>query len=185
MKIAIIMEGKTERAFLPCLRDFLKNHLVGAMPKFDPRPYDGHIPKKDKLKKEGELFLTGRHAADHVMALTDVYTGSNPPDFADAQDAVAKMRQWVGDEPRFHPHAAQYEFEAWLLPYWPTSQQLARHNKKAPATNPETVNHRKPPSQWIKEIFQIGNCGRSYIKTRDASRILRENDLTAAVEQCF
>jgi len=94
------------------------------------------------------------------------------------------MRQWVGDEPRFHPHAAQYDFEAWLLPYWPTIQRLAGHNKAAPAGDPESVNHENPPAHRIKDIFEIGQCRDSYVKPRDAGRILRENDLSIAIDRC-
>lgn len=184
MKIAIIVEGKTEKAFLPHLRDFLKNRLAGETPKLDVLPYDGRIPKEDKLRRVVENLLRGGKPADHVIALTDVYTGGTSPDFLDAQDAKKKMRQWVGAEPRFHPHVAQYDFEAWLLPYWPTIQKLAKHNKGAPGGNPETVNHHNPPAYRIKEIFEIGKCRESYVKPRDAARILRENDLSVAVAQC-
>lgn len=184
MKISVIVEGKTERAFMPHLREYLKNRLPGGMPKLDPLPYDGRIPKGDKLKRVVEDLLKGRDAADHVIALTDVYTGSNPPDFQDAADAKAKMRSWVGNEPRFHPHAAQYDFEAWLLPYWPTIQRLAGHNKTAPSGNPETVNHSNPPAHRLKEVFEIGSCRDSYVKPRDAGRILRENDLSVAINRC-
>ena len=34
------------------------------------------------------------------------------------------------------------------------------------------------------EIFEIGKCRESYVKPRDAARILRENDLSVAVAQC-
>ncbi|MCB5285395.1 MAG: DUF4276 family protein [Candidatus Cloacimonetes bacterium] len=184
MKISIIVEGKTEKAFLPYLQDFLKNRLATKTPKLDVFPYDGRIPKEDKLRRVVENLLGGGKPADHVIALTDVYTGTNPPDFIDAQDAKNKMRQWVGKEPRFHPHAAQYDFEAWLLPYWTTIQKLAKHNRGAPSGNPETVNHQNPPAYRIKEIFEIGKCRDSYIKPRDAGRILRENDLSIAINQC-
>jgi hypothetical protein len=180
----LIVEGKTEKAFVPHLREFLKARLPGAMPKLDTVPYDGRIPKEDKLQRVVGNLLRGRNAADHVVALTDVYTGTNPPEFLDAADAKAKMQQWVGNEPRFHPLAAQYDFEAWLLPYWPTIQRLAGHNRTAPAGNPEAVNHNNPPAQRIKEIFEIGRCRDSYVKPRDAGRILRENDLSAAIHQC-
>src|SRR5947209_1039065 len=92
MRIAIIVEGKTEKAFLPVLRDFLEPRLPGAMPKLDDHTYDGRIPKDDKLKRVVERLLSGNRAADHVIALTDVYTGSNPPDFINAADARDKMR---------------------------------------------------------------------------------------------
>ncbi|MBM3301390.1 MAG: DUF4276 family protein [Deltaproteobacteria bacterium] len=94
------------------------------------------------------------------------------------------MKQWVGKEPRFHPHVAQHDFEAWLLPYWPTIQRLAGHNRTAPPGNPEMVNHNNPPASRIKEIFETGKCRDSYVKPRDALRILRENDLEVAVKQC-
>jgi len=184
MKIAVIVEGKTEKAFMPFLREYLKKHLQANMPKLDPVPYDGRIPKGDRLKRLVANLLGGLSPADHVIALTDVYTGTNPPDFINAQDAKNKMRQWVGEEPRFHPHAAQYDFEAWLLPYWPTIQKLAKHNKAAPGGNPETVNLHNPPAYRIKEIFAIGKCRDSYVKPRDAARILRENDLSIAIAQC-
>jgi len=184
MKISILIEGKTEKAFIRHLREYLKKHLPADMPKLDPVPYDGRIPKEDELKRVVMNLLQGRNPADHVIALTDVYTGTNPPDFIDAQDAKYKMRRWVGEEPRFHPHAAQYDFEAWLLPYWPTIQKLAKHNKAAPGGNPETVNRQNPPAHRIKEIFEIGKCRDSYVKPRDAARILRENDLAVAIDQC-
>jgi hypothetical protein len=184
VKIAIIVEGKTEKVFLPHLKGFLSSRLTGRMPRLVPLVYDGRIPKEDKLKRLVENELQGRNAADHVIALTDVYTGTNPPDFLDAADAKAKMRQWVGDEPRFHPHAAQHDFEAWLLPYWPTIQKMAGHNKAVPPGQPETVNHNNPPAYRIKEIFEIGKCRDSYVKTRDAGKILGQNDLLVAINAC-
>lgn len=184
MKIAIIVEGKTEKAFHPYLCNFLKSRLPNTMPKLEPLLYDGRIPKEDKLRRVVQNLLSGRNPADHVIALTDVHTGTNPPDFLDALDAKNKMIEWVGNEPRFHPHAAQYDFEAWLLPYWSTIQKLAGHNKTAPIGNPEDVNHNHPPAHRIKEIFEIGKCRDSYIKPRDAGRILRENDLIKAISQC-
>lgn len=184
MKISLIVEGKTEKVFIPVLRDFLKNHLQGIMPRIDPVPRDGRIPTKEKLKRVVIALLNGKNASDHVIALTDVYTGTNPPDFIDANDAKQKMRSWVGPEPRFHPHAAQYDFEAWLLPYWSTIQRLSGQNKSAPSNNPEKVNHGKPPAHIINELFESGQCRDSYVKPRDASRILRENNLLVAINQC-
>ena len=118
MKIAILMEGETERGFLPNLREFLDLRLSGKMPRLIPYTYDGRIPKRDKLKRIVEALLQGRDPdADHVIALTDVYTGSK--DFLDAAEAKQKMQAWAGPNSRFHPHVAQHDFEAWLLPYWP------------------------------------------------------------------
>jgi len=184
MKISIVVEGKTEKAFLPFLREFLKSRLHGNMPRLVPDLYDGPIPKGNELKKRVETLFKGKNPAEVVIALTDVYTGARPPDFVDSEDAKAKMCDWVGAEPRFHPHVAQHDFEAWLLPYWSTIQRLARHNKTAPSGDPERVNHNNPPSYRIKEIFEIGKCRDSYVKLRDAGRILRENDLSVAINAC-
>ncbi|MBZ5670210.1 MAG: DUF4276 family protein [Acidobacteriia bacterium] len=183
MKIALLIEGQTERVFLPHLRRFLETRLAGQMPRFDPEPYDGRIPAGERLKREVERLLrSGRQPADAVIALTDVYTGTR--DFQDAEDAKRKMRTWVGDNNKFFPHAAQYEFEAWLLPFWDTIQRLAGHNMGPPGGSPETVNHTRPPSDRIREIFEAGNRNRYYVKPRDAERILRENNLLDAAIAC-
>ncbi len=184
MKITLMVEGKTEKAFLPCLRNHLQQRLAGSMPNLDLAPYDGRIPTGEKLARTVRGFLSGRDASDHVIALTDVYTGQIPPDFSDATDAKNKMRQWVGIEPRFHPHAAQYDFEAWLLPYWSQIKRLAGHDRNAPSGSPEQVNHNNPPSHHIKQIFRIGRCRDDYVKPRDAGRILKDQDLSLAINQC-
>lgn len=181
MKIAILVEGATEQAFKQILLDFLKSRLQQQMPRLKFIPDHGRIPKEEKLRRKVENLLSGTDAFNAVIALTDVYTGTN--DFLDAADAKAKMTAWVGNNPNFYPHAAQYDFEAWLLPYWSTIQTLAGHNKSVPGGLPEQVNHNRPPSYHIKEIFELGRR-RSYSKTRDAAKILRNNNLMEAVNQC-
>ena len=183
MKIVIMVEGATEKVFIPHLREFLRTKLGGRMPKLMPRKYDGRIPTKEKLKEDVEMYLSGKKAADYVIALTDVYTGSDSHEFKDAADAKNKMRMWVKSDPRFFPHAAQHEFEAWLLPYWDSIRRLAGHNMACPGNNPETVNHGKPPSHWIDEIFRKGKR-MSYSKSRDAKAILDKNNLLLAINSC-
>ena len=183
MKITLLVEGNTEKVFLPHLRVFLQNRLA-RMPNLDHSIYHGRIPTGPKLERVVSQNLKGKNPSDHVIALTDVYTGQIPPVFADAADAKSKMRSWVGSEPRFHPHAAQFDFEAWLLPYWSQIQRMAGHNRTAPGGNPELVNHNRPPSFRIKELFRLGNCRYDYVKPRDAGRILDGQDLSVAINQC-
>ena len=180
MKITVLVEGRTEKAFKPHLVAFLRARLPGKMPRLDPFPYDGRIPKEGELKRKVDTLL--KTDSDAVIALTDVYTGTD--DFANAADAKAKMRHWVGPEPRFHPHAAQHDFEAWLLPYWDEIKRIAGHNRNPPPGSPEAVNHLRPPSYHIREIFRLGSCRDDYSKVRDANRILRGQDLTIAAAQC-
>ncbi|MCU0517125.1 MAG: DUF4276 family protein [Oscillatoria sp. Prado101] len=181
MKIAILVEGETEMAFKTKLQEFLKSRLEQRMPRIRFIPQGGRLPKEEKLRRVVENLLTGKDAYDAVIALTDVYTGTN--DFTDAADAKAKMAAWVGNNPKFYPHAAQYDFEAWLLPFWPTLQKLAGHNKSAPRGAPEQVNHTNPPSKRIKDIFESGGL-QSYDKPSHDPRILRKNDLMVAVNLC-
>jgi hypothetical protein len=184
MRIAILVEGETEKAFRDSLLHFLESRLAQRMPRLRFVPQKGRIPKQEKLKRVVEDLFIGKNAVDAVIALTDVYTGTD--DFVDAKDAKEKMKAWVGNNPNFYPHAAPYDFEAWLLPFWPTIQELAGHNKLAPRGEPEQVNHNKPPSEHIKEIFESGTKGRSYSKTREAKRILEKNkdNLMYSIQAC-
>jgi hypothetical protein len=181
MRIAILVEGATEVAFKEKLRKFLQSRLEQKMPRLDFKPQNGRIPKERDLRRLVENLLDndGYHA---VIALTDVYTGK--PDFKDANDAKEKMMRWVGNNPNFYPHTASHDFEAWLLPYWTTIQKLAKHNLSAPSGSPETVNHQKPPSYWIKEIFRTGKRGKDYNKVIDGMAILKNNDLMIAINAC-
>lgn len=181
MKIAILVEGATEVAFREKLREFLQSRLEQKMPMLKFIPQDGRISKEGKLKRVVENLLDN-DGYDAVIALTDVYTGTN--DFQDAADAKAKMTKWVGNNPKFYPHTALHDFEAWLLPYWTTIQTLAKHNRSAPSGSPETVNHQKPPAYWIKDIFEVGKCKRSYNKPSDGKAILKNNDLMIAIQAC-
>ena len=177
------MEGRTEIAFRPHLVAFLGRRLVGKMPRLDMFKYDGRIPKREKLRRiVTNLLRHGKSRADAVIALTDVYTGTQ--DFSDAQDAKTKMRSWVGENDLFFPHAAQHDFEAWLLPFWSDIQRLAGHNRAAPSGPPESVDHQHPPSYHIQEVFRAGTCRDDYSKPRDANRILSGKDLTVAAASC-
>lgn len=182
MRITILVEGRTEQAFKSHLTAFLRTRLAGQMPRLDMFPYHGRIPVGEELRTKVEKLLRGRQPSDAVIALTDVYTGTG--DFFDAADAKAKMRRWVGANSLFHPHVAQHDFEAWLLPYWSDIQRIAGHNRTAPRGLPESIDHNCPPSYHIREIFRVGTCRDHYSKPRDANRILRDKDLAVAAAQC-
>jgi hypothetical protein len=184
MRIAILVEGRTERAFKPYLLLHLQKQLAGNMPKLDFLLYDGRIPTGDKLKRVVENCLNDKNPADAVIALTDVYTGSIPPQFPTAEAAKQRMREWVGEETRFYPHVALHDFEAWLLPYWDKIKQLTGSNRNAPGLHPEEVNHANSPAYRLAEVFRIGSKTQSYVKTRDAGRILRGEDLSVAINAC-
>ena len=177
-----MFEGLTERAFLPHLRRFLKARVIGPMPKLDPQTYNGRLPTQGTLKRHVENLLSdSQKPADAVIALTDVYTGTR--EFKDAADAKTKMGQWVDGNPRFHPHVALHDFEAWLLPFWKDICELAGSNRTVPSQHPESVNHAKPPSYWIHEAFRTGTRGHTYSKVLIAGRILLNQDLILRLQR--
>ncbi len=180
MKIVILVEGKTEVAFLPKLREFVHGRIpAGAvLPKLAVNKYDGRLPKGDKLKKRVTNELES--GADAVIALTDVYTGTS--DFLTAADAKTKMSSWVNN-PKFYPHAALHDFEAWLLPYWEDIKRLAGGNLASPGPHPENVNHNNPPSKRLTALFRQGGR-RDYSKTRDAAIILKGQDILKSANAC-
>lgn len=152
-------------------------------PRITVRVCNGRLPRENHLRRlVDNLLTTGRPPADFVIALTDVYTGTR--EFADAEDAMTKMRAWVGPNDRFFPHAAQYELEAWLLPYWERICKIARAEGIAPFRNPETVNHDRPPSRRLDELFRRGKRGKGYTKTVHGPKILDGQDLTVAAAAC-
>jgi hypothetical protein len=180
VKIVLIVEGRTEEVFLSALRRFLSKRLTGKPPQIEANRQDGLIPRGDRLRRIVEMHLND--GANYVIAVSDVN-----PNFISAADAKEKMRLWVGGEPRFHPHAAQHDFEAWLLPYWDEIKKITGCSRNAPLGNPELVNHHSPPSEKLREAFRTGantKNRRSYVKTRDAKRILDGKDLIVAAKQC-
>lgn len=77
MKIAVLVEGKTEKAFKSHLLEFLKGRLANRMPNIKFFPCDGRVYKGDKLRRKVENLLREKVPSDAVIALTDVYTGAN------------------------------------------------------------------------------------------------------------
>lgn len=186
MRITIICEGRTESVFKEHLKRFvdgrLKRIVDGKLmdmpkPRLDFFRCDGAIPRENKLRRTVTTLLA--HGSDAVIALTDAHPGFP----AGAEDAKRQMREWVGDEPRFYPHVALHDFEAWLLPYWDHIKKLARKEAQ-PFGEPEKVNHDKPPAHRLKALFEAGSCRDSYSKPRDAGRILKDVDLMIAIKAC-
>lgn len=79
VRIAILVEGKTEQAFKPHLQAFLKTRLEGRMPKLDIVPQDKGIPTGQKLRRLVQLLLNDRKRAAGLGSIpTSPCTTSKP-----------------------------------------------------------------------------------------------------------
>lgn len=87
-----------------------------------------------------------------------------------------------GGERQIPPPRCTARLRGLALPYWDSIQSIAGRERKPPSGPPETVNHGRPPSFHIKELFKTGK--RSYSKVRDAGKILEGKDLTIAANAC-
>jgi len=179
LRIVLLVEGKTETALKEVLKAFLDRRAEAeGKPKVGLRtkPMDTGLLKPERVRDQVVMSLRDPEVVC-VIGLVDVH-----PHFSSAREAKDRLQQVVGQEPIFHPHAAQYEVEAWLLPYWEDicrRLKLARH---PPGPHPEQVNHQTPPSQHLATLYRAAS--RFYDKPRDAKAILQGKDLTVAANQC-
>ncbi len=184
-KISLIVEGASEEIFLDSVRNFLRPQCpAGAMPKLVARPMNSNIPPSPKLIKMVRALL--QDGSNHVIILTDV---KGPNKFKDAQDAIAQIESSLGGLPSLNNqvfvHAAQYEIEAWLIPFWPRIQALAQSQRSKPTKAPEQINNQKPPSRLLGEIWRTGSRkSKSYNKVSHLPKILEGQDLEHASKEC-
>jgi hypothetical protein len=83
MKISLIMEGKTEKVFLPHLRAFLQTRLTGPMPKLDPVLYV-KTRDADRILRGQDLLVAAKACGElkaflnTILKLCDGYTAMIP-----------------------------------------------------------------------------------------------------------
>ncbi len=179
MKIVVICEGKTERALRRALGDFVNlrkpsENRTGIC----TRKLDGHLLQRQLpllvAKYVGDDDVTG------VIALADVY-----PLFKNAQDAKARIRKHVGssgDDSKFRAHAAQFEVEAWMIPFWEEIAKSLKLDAKKPGAKPEEIDSDKPPSVHLDNLFKRARS--KYQKVLHASKWLTAERLAIAADQC-
>lgn len=174
MKIVIYSEGQTEMVLKNILHEFI-NQQRQARIGIEIKPLKGKI-NCEEIKTRVELSLEKPDVLG-VVVLCDVF-----PKFKKAEEAKAFMRECVGDDPRFYPHVAQYDFESWLIPFWDDICHKLKLRKQPPGANPEQINDTKPPSYHVKELYGLAN--RQYNKIRDAHAILKGKDLSVIARAC-
>lgn len=180
MKIILIVEGATESALKQHLKSFLDYRARAA----------GKPPVR--LETRGEMTLDqnklrGRVKRElrvsdvvGVIGLIDVF-----PKFSNAVKAKKFLRDAVGNDTRFYAHAAQFDVEAWLLPYWDDICRRVSVRQSPPGANPEMVDGMNPPAYRLKALYQRARPKpRKYVKTTEMYAILKNKDLAFAADRC-
>lgn len=179
MKIVVLCEGRTEKALRSGLREFVQGRAqdrprIGV----ETRALDGPMMR---LKL---ATLVDRHLEKSdvvgVVAITDVY-----PDFQTADDAKAGLKRFAGSassSPKFRAHAAKFEVEAWLMPFWKQIADRLGVKAASPGARPEEINHEQPPSRRLKDLF--ARAKQRYEKVIDGPRWLTAERLEEAAESC-
>ena len=141
-----LVEGKTETAVKEVLKKFLDSQAaVQGRPRvgLKTKPLDSKLLSDERLRDQVAISLRDPEV-ECVVALIDVY-----PAFPSAQAAKTFLRDAVGANPQFHAHAAQFDTEAWLLPFWPDICRKLRVQRQPPGANPEQIDRQNPPSRRL------------------------------------
>ena len=178
MIVVLLVEGATETALKNHLKRFLDQRAnQEGKPKLDLRtkPFRT-IPSEKEFRKRLSLELRDNKVRA-VIGLLDVY-----PNFGSAKEVKEFMRKAAGDDDRFHAHAAQFDVEAWLIPYWEFICNRIGVPRSRPGSNPEQVNNTNPPSKRLGALYQIAK--RKYKKPTEMNAILERQDLSIAAREC-
>jgi len=178
LTIVLLVEGDTEIALKRHLKAFLDRRAEAeGKPQVRLTTRDIMARAPDKVKRRVALELRDP-AVSAVVALIDVY-----PRFRSAREAREYLAQGV-DDARFHAHAAQYDVEAWLLPYWDDICRRLGIRQAAPGANPEEVDELKPPAHRLRALYQLAKPARRYAKATEMSAILKGKDLAVSAARC-
>lgn len=179
MTIFLLVEGETERALTRKIKEFLdKRAEAHGQPKSALKSRKIKSIKPVPLGKQIELQLR-TSGVTAVVALLDVY-----PDFKHANEAKRFLLNAARSADSFYAHAAQYDVEAWLLPFWDDICKRIGVKQKSPGHNPEQVNRTKPPSYHLKELYKRAKPPRKYSKTLEMPAILKNKDLAKSADAC-
>jgi hypothetical protein len=178
--IVLLVEGDTEAALKQHLKTFLDKRAQTAGKERIRLDIRSEVNRKpDKLGRRIGLELE-QPGVTAVVGLIDVF-----PRFRDAAAAKAYLREAAGNRPNFYAHAAQFDVEAWLLPYWDDICRRVGVRRARPGGKPETVNDTNPPAYRLQELYRLAKPKpRQYVKTTEMFAILQGKDLTVAAGQC-
>lgn len=178
MTAVLLVEGATETALKKHLKRFLDQRAEWEGKQklaLRAKPFRMML-RQDHLRKRIQLELKDSRVTA-VIGLVDVY-----PTFASADEAKEYLRCAAGNDERFYAHAAQYDVEAWLLPYWNVICNRLGVHRTRPRNHPEQVNNLSPPSKHLEKLYRLAK--RKYKKPLEMTAILEKQDLGVAAREC-
>jgi hypothetical protein len=179
MTIVLMVEGDTEKALKQHIKAFLDDRARASN-----KPYVRLVTRElvniapQRLAHRVRLELRDP-GVEAVVGLIDVF-----PRFKSAAEAKAYLADAV-NHPSFYAHAAQYDVEAWLLPYWEDICRRVGVHQSPPGNNPEWVDQMRPPAYHLETLYRRARPRpRKYVKTTEMYAILKGKDLTFAANRC-
>ena len=182
MTIILLVEGETERSLTEKIREFLNTHSqLHQQPRVALQTRKIKSIAPNALGRQINLELQNPRVTA-VVALIDVF-----PKHQNAEEAkqfLQNAARCAGVTANFFPHAAQFDVEAWLLPYWGDICTRIGVRQNSPGANPEQVNRIRPPSYRLEELYNRANPPRTYKKTLEMPAILKNKDLARSANAC-
>lgn len=187
-RIALFLEGETERALPPFIHKWLDPQLPeGKKVGITPVKFDGVSNYLDDLRTMVATYLDERRA-NFVVGLVDLYgipaSRIDLSQYGTIKEKIVAARAYIRNlvakqyRDRFRQHFAVHELEAWLLAY---PEELSKEKviqsqiKNRP---PEQVNFSEPPAKFLKRILQ------RYKKITVAMNLFPKVDPQVAIDKC-
>ena len=185
MKLAIFVEGPTERDVLPrFFRQWLDPRVSGRRVEIAAVNFDGVGNYLNQFPRRVRAALRDPQVIG-AIGLIDFYGSTLRYPSGGVKEqylwASRELEARVNDR-RFRQHFAVHETEAWLL------SDLAVFPKDVAdrlprSQQPETVNQRNTPAKRLREVYW-NQRGEKYQKPLHAARLFEQLDPTIAAAKC-
>ncbi|MCH7719816.1 MAG: DUF4276 family protein [Planctomycetes bacterium] len=178
MRVVVICEGKTEVTLRPAWTKLVqRRRLTKATAAIKTRAMRGPVCQPKLVRVVGELGAKSDVAG--IIVLTDVYPASS------AQEVMGKINRLVAEAAPKAPcrtHVAQFDVEAWAMPFWDEIAASLGFEASRPRAKPEDINHKNPPSKRLRALYR--RAGYAYDKVRDGRKWLTADRLERAAKDC-
>ena len=145
MTIILLVGGSTEKTLTDKIKEFLDQRAAAHQrPRVRLQTRKIKSANPEALGRQIKLELQS-HDTEAVVGLIDVFPQFKQADATAAKRFLIEASHRAGVTRGFYAHAAQYDVEAWLLPYWDDVCRRIGVTQARPGSDPEQVDGIKPP----------------------------------------